>query len=106
MGAWLELFLLPKLSISQRFLPKQMPKQMSRAFGSAQGPATPTRLLQTYLQICRALLGEGMPGAQLTEEFAGETAAGRDGAQGSHGATLTSSQSCFLQANTSAFRSA
>lgn len=40
MGAWLELFLLPKLSISQRFLPKQMPLQMSRAFGSAQGPAT------------------------------------------------------------------
>ena len=76
---------------------------MSRAFGSVQGPAASLNATKAPANLLTNLLGPAQRGdarSPANLESAGEMAAGRDGAQGSHRAILTGRKSCFLQANT------
>lgn len=76
---------------------------MSRAFGSVQGPAVPLYATKALANLLRNLPGTAQrrdTKSPAALESDGEMAAGRDGAQQSHRAIVTSRKSRFLQANT------
>ena len=77
--------------------------QVHRSFNSVQGPAGLLYATKALANLVTSLLGPNQSGeARSTDDFGfvGELTAGRDGAQGSNRAILTSRKGCFLQANT------
>lgn len=68
-----------------------------------EGPAAPLYATKALANLVTNLLGPNQSGEARSPGdfgFVGDMAAGRDGAQGSHRAILTSRKGCFLQANT------
>lgn len=102
MRACLELFFIPKLSISQHFFPHRCPPRctgLSALCRVLQHCCMLPGHLQTWLQIYWVPVRVGMPGARVTSGLMGRWLQA-DGAQGRHRTLLSSRKSCFLQADT------
>lgn len=79
------------------------PTQVDRAFSSVQGPAALLHATKALENMVTNLLGPHQSGDARSPGdfgFGEDTAAGRDGAQGSHRTKPTRRKSCFLQVNT------